>query len=78
MRLSPSQSYVVAIAAALASIEKELAKADNVLAPDTHLAGADFSLADIQLGNCFFRYYDVDGARAEWSHPQFYHSRLQT
>jgi glutathione S-transferase len=78
VRLPPSQRDYAAITAALASVEKELAIADQVLATHAYLAGDDFSLADIQLGHCLYRYYDIDVVRADLPHLQAYYSRLQT
>ena len=77
VRVPPPQRDHAAITAALASVEKELAIADNVLATHAYLAGDDFSLADIQLGHCLYRYYDIDRARADLPHLQAYYRRLQ-
>ena len=63
---------------ALASIEKELAIADKVLATCAYLAGDHFSLADIQLGHCLYRYYNIDVVRADLPHVRAYYSRLKT
>ena len=60
------------------SIEKELAIADKILATHNHLAGDDFSLADIQLGHCLHCYYDIDLVWANLPHLQTYYGRLQT
>ena len=78
VRVPPSQRDYTAITAALALIEKELAIADKVLGGHAYLAGDDFSLADIQLGHCLYRYYDIDVVRADLPHLQAYYSRLQT
>ena len=77
MRVPPSQRDYAAITAALASVEKELAIADKVLANHAYLAGDDFSLADIQLGHCMYRYYVIDEVRADLPHLQAYYFRLQ-
>ena len=61
--IPPSQRDYTAITAALGLVEKELAIADKVLATNAYLAGDDFSLADIQLGHCLYRYYDIDVRR---------------
>ena len=59
---------------ALASIERaSILKGFNL-----YLAGDDFSLADIQMGHCLYRYYDIDVVRADLPHLQAYYSRLQT
>ena len=78
VRTPPSQRDHAAITAALRSTEKELVIADKVLATRDYLAGDDFSLADIQLGHCLYRYYDIDGVRANLPHLQAYYRRLQT
>ena len=62
---------------ALALIEKDLAVANKILATHDYLAGDDFSLADIQLGHCLYRYYDIDIVRADLPHLQAYYGRLQ-
>ena len=78
VRVPPSRRDYAAITMALASIEKELAIADKVLATNAYLAGDHFSLADIQLGHCLYRYYDIDVERANLPHLRAYYSRLQT
>ena len=60
------------------SIEKELAVANKILATHDYLAGDDFSLADIQLGHCLYRYYDIDLTRTDLPHLQAYYGRLKT
>ena len=78
VRVPPSQRNYSAISAALASIEKELAIADKVLATYSYLAGDHFSLADIQLGHCLYRYYDINVVRANLPNLRAYYNRLQT
>lgn len=78
VRIPHSQRDYAAVNAALASIEKELAIADKVLATHAYLAGDDFSLADIQLGHCLYRYFDIDAVRADLPNLQTYYRRLQT
>ena len=77
VRIPPSQRDYAAINAALVSLEKKLAIADKVLATHPYLAGDNFSLADIQLGHCLYRYFDVDVARANLPHLHAYYGRLQ-
>ena len=60
MRIPPLQRSHVAIAAALASLEKELAIAAKGLAINAYLVGDKFSLVDIKLGHCLYRNYDID------------------
>ena len=78
VRMPPSKRDYVAINVSLALIEKELAIADKVLATHAYLAGDHFSLADIQLGHCLYRYYDIDLVRADLPHLRAYYGRLQT
>ena len=77
VRISSLQRDYEAIRAALTSIEKELAIANKILANHEYLAGDDFSLADIQLGHCLYRYYDIDVDRADLPQLQAYYRRLQ-
>ena len=77
VRIPPSQRDCATIAVALALIEKDLAVANKILATHDYLAGDDFSLADIQLGHCLYRYYDIDIVRADLPHLQAYYGRLQ-
>lgn len=77
VRIPPSQRNFAAITAALVSIEKELAVANKILATHDYLAGDDFSLADIQLGHCLYRYYDIDLIRTDLPHLQAYYGRLK-
>ena len=76
VRTPPSQRNYPAINSALSSIEKELAIADKVLATCAYLAGDDFSLADVQLGHCLYRYYDIDVVRAELLNLRRYYDLL--
>ncbi len=78
VRVPPSQRDYAAITMALTSVEKELTIADKVLATHAYLAGDHFSLADIQLGHCLYRYYDIDVVRADLTHLRAYYARLQT
>lgn len=48
-----------AIQKALAALQAKLAIAEAQLALHPYLAGADFTLADIQLGHVLFRYFDI-------------------
>ena len=77
VRIPPSKRDFAAIKAALTLIEKELAVADKILATHDFLAGDDFSLADIQLGHCLYRYYDIDLVRTDLPHLRAYYGRLQ-
>ncbi|MDJ0821861.1 MAG: glutathione S-transferase family protein [Paracoccaceae bacterium] len=66
------------IAANVAAVERELAKADEVLAGQDYLCGEALTLADIQLGHVLYRYFDIDIPRAELPALRAYHDRLAT
>jgi glutathione S-transferase len=78
VRVPPSQRDYSAITEALVLIEKELVVADKILAANAFLAGNDFTLADIQLGHCLHRYFDIDVVRADLPHLKAYYLNLQT
>ena len=65
-----------AVAAALVTVEDMLAIADAKLATSTYLAGDDFTLADIALGYCLYRYYDIDVVRRDLPHLRCYYDLL--
>jgi glutathione S-transferase len=78
VRIAPSKRDYAAIDVALKSVEADLAIADAALAKTRYLAGNDFSLADIQLGYCLYRYYDIEVTRAGLPNLAAYYHRLQT
>jgi len=78
VRIAPSKRDFEAIDAALKSVEAELAIADAALAKTRYLVGDAFSLADIQLGHCLYRYYDIEVTRADLPNLAAYYHRLQT
>ena len=59
IRTAPSKRDFAAIDKALKSVDAELAIADAALAKTRYLAVDAFSLADILLGYCLCRYYDI-------------------
>ena len=65
-----------AIAAALVTVETTLAIADAKLATSIYLAGDEFTLADIALGYCLYRYYDIDVVRRDLPHLRRYYDLL--
>ena len=77
MRIPPSKRDYAAINSAVTAIESELSIAEKVLATHAYIAGDNFSLADIQLGNCLYRYFDINIVRADLPHLRAYYSRLQ-
>ncbi len=67
VRTAPAQQDPVAIRQAVADFVKTLDIAEAQLTRHPFLAGADFTLADIQFGHVLFRYFDIDITRPE--HP---------
>jgi glutathione S-transferase len=65
-----------AVAAALVMVEDVLAIADAKLAASTYFAGDAFTLGDIALGYCLYRYYDIDIVRRELPHLRRYYDLL--
>ena len=63
---------------ALGHLEKVLALADTKLETSTYIASPQFTLADITLGYCLYRYYDIDVARAELPNLRRYYGLLST
>ena len=53
-----------------------LAIADAKLATSIYLAGDEFTLADIALGYCLYRYYDIDVVRRDLPHLRRYYDSL--
>ena len=64
------------VAANLDILNKFLMIADTRLAANAYIAGPNFTLADIQMGHCLFRYFDIDIPRASFPHLQAYYERL--
>ena len=65
-----------AVAAALVTVETMLAIADAKLATSIYLAGDEFTLADIALGYCLYRYYDNYVLRRDLPHLRRYYDLL--
>lgn len=76
VRTAPSKQDPAAIAQAIAKFAALLAIADAQLASHPFLAGADFTLADIQFGHILFRYYDIAIARPPHVHVERYYQAL--
>jgi glutathione S-transferase len=66
-----------AIEASVTALEKALAIAEERLGDTAHLAGEDFTLADVQLGHVLYRYYEIGIERAELPNVARYYERLQ-
>ena len=67
-----------AVKLAIGHLEKVLELADTKLATSTYIASSNFTLADITLGYCLYRYYDIDVARAELPNLRRYYDLLTT
>jgi glutathione S-transferase len=59
VRTAPSRRDPAAIEAALRALDRALDIAEARLSQSRHLAGEDFTLADIQFGHVLFRYFDI-------------------
>ena len=67
-----------AVKKAIGHLEKVLALADTRLAASTYIASSQFTLADITLGYCLYRYYDIDVTRAKLPNLRRYYDLLTT
>ncbi len=67
-----------AITESFSDLEKMLSKADAKLATSTYIAGSQFTAADIALGYCLYRYYDIDLVRVELPNLRRYYDLLST
>ncbi len=76
VRTAPQDQDAQAIRAAVEELELKLAIADAQLAQNRYLAGAEFTLADIQLGHVLYRYYDIAIERADLRHLRRYYLDL--
>ncbi|KZY33636.1 glutathione S-transferase [Roseovarius sp. HI0049] len=66
-----------AIRAAVVALEKALAIAEARLEGCVHLAGENFTLADVQFGHVLYRYYEIGIERADLPNVARYYARLQ-
>ena len=76
VRTAPSQQDPVAIATNLAALGKYLGIADEQLAKNQFLVGAELTLADIQFGHVLYRYFDIDIKRESYPNIQRYYDML--
>ena len=76
VRTAPSRQDPEMIARNIAALTKYLKIAEARLAQHDYLAGGQFTLADIQMGHCLYRYFDIDIARADLPHLRRYYDRL--
>jgi glutathione S-transferase len=56
----------------------ELSVLDGILARQAFVAGDDFSLADMPIGTCMFRYFALDLPRPDLPNVERWFGRLQT
>jgi len=77
VRLPPDETSRDAIDSALVNLNKFLAIADGRLAKNTYLVSNEFTLADVVFGHSLYRYYDIDIARAEFTHLNRYYQQLK-
>ena len=66
-----------AIRAAVAALEGKLAIAEDRLGQVAHLAGDDFTLADVQFGHVLYRYYEIEIERGTFPNVRRYYEALQ-
>ena len=65
VRTAPSRQDAAAIGQAVAKLDRLLDIAEAQLSRGTHLAGEDFTMADIQFGHVLFRYFDISITRQD-------------
>lgn len=74
---TPAQDHdPAAIGKALATLEAKLEIAEARLRDHLFLAGATFTIADIQFGHVLYRYFDLPIARSKLPAIAGYHARL--
>ena len=78
VRIAPSRQDPTQLAANLDVLNKCLAIADDRLSVNAFIAGPEFTLADIQMGHCLYRYFEIAIPRADFPHLQAYYERLRT
>lgn len=76
VRTAPSKRDPSAIETALTKLNGVLAIAEAQLGRQAFLAGAAFTLADIQFGHVLYRYFDIDIARPAWPNIERYYQAL--
>ncbi len=78
VRTAPLLRNPETIATNLKNLEKYLRVADDRLNVHQYLAGSDFTLADIQMGHCLYRYYDIAIERPNLPNLRRYYDLLST
>lgn len=78
VRTPEAKRDLAGVAEALAALRPKLAIAEARLARHPWLAGADFTLADIQLGHLLYRFFTMDYDRPDVPVLRAYYDRLCT
>ncbi len=78
VRTAKKDQNPAAIQQGIVAFEKKLKIAGKQLRDNRFLAGAHFSLADIQFGHILFRYYDIEIERARLPAVRRYYEELMT
>jgi glutathione S-transferase len=76
VRAAPRDRDPAAIQRALQFLDTKMAIAEARLARHAHLAGDDFTLADIQFGHVLYRYFDIEIERPDHPALRRYYDRL--
>lgn len=76
VRTAPSKQDAAAIKLAVEKFDKVLDVAEAKLASTPFLAGAAFTVADIQFGHVLYRYFDINISRPQRPHLQRYYEAL--
>ena len=78
VRTALSRQNPETIATNLKNLEKYLRIADERLDVHQYLVGSNFTLADIQMGHCLYRYYDIAIERPHLPNLRRYYDLLST
>jgi glutathione S-transferase len=76
VRIPKAERGPVAVAAALEQLHATLATAERQVEGNGWLAGANFTLADVQFGYVLYRYFDIEIERPAWPALRRYFDRL--
>ena len=76
VRTAPSRQDPAAIGLAIAALDPFLDIAEVRLSRGKFLAGADFTLADIQFGHVLYRYFDIAISRQHRPALRYYYDAL--
>ena len=76
VRTPEARRSLSAITQASKTLHGYLEIANTQLSRNTYLAGEAFTLADIQLGHCLYRYFDIDLERQPLPHLDRYYDLL--